>query len=190
MMQMLKIVGIALVLTLILVVGGCQDDSTTPAGPHSVAGQVSGVAPNTGETIVILPDSLLGVDSTLILPLVGGTLNVRTCTFQVPAGALLTPLMVRFELVANQTPKGLTDPCDRIFRFGPDSTIFSKTCILMVPFDELGLMQRDPGKYACYYYDVAKRRYEIQPTKVDLVNHQFQVRLKHFSQYAFGRVVE
>jgi hypothetical protein len=190
MMQMLKIFGIALVLTLILVVGGCQDNSTTPAVPHSTAGEVSAVAPGTGKTVVILPDSLLGVDTKLILPLVGGSLNVRTCSFQVPAGALLTPLMLSFELVSNQPPKGLNDPSERIFKFGPDATTFVKTCILTVPFNELGLNQKDPSKYACYYYNVARRRYEIQPTSVDLVNRRYQVKVKHFSQYAFGRVDE
>lgn len=190
MMQLQRMVGVALVLTLILVVGGCQDDSTAPAGPHSVASQVSAAAPGTGKTIVILPDSLLGVDIKLILPLVGGTLNVRTCSFQVPAGALLTSLMLRFELVVNQPPKGLNDPSDRIFKFGPDLTTFEKTCILTVPFDELALNQKDPSKYACYYYNVARRRYEIQPTSVDVANRRYQVKIRHFSQYAFGRVDE
>ncbi len=189
MKQMRKMVGISLVLTSILLVWGCQD-SSTPASPHSIAGQGSAAAPITDKTIVILPDSLLGIDIKLILPLVGGTLNVRTCSFQVPAGALLTSLVLRFELLANQPPKGLNDPSDRMFKFGPDFTVFMKTCILTVPFDELGLNQKDPSKYACYYYNVALRRYEIQPTTVDMVNRRFQVKVKHFSQYAFGRVDE
>ncbi len=190
MMQMRRMLGVALVLTLVFAVWGCQDDTTTTPGSQPVTGQKLATARNSDTLIIILPDSVLGVDTKLILPLVGGTLNVRACAFQVPAGALLTPLALRFELVANQPPKGLNDACNRIFKFGPDFTTFERTCILTVPFDELGLDQKDPSKFACYYYNVARRRYEIQPTSVDVTNRRYQVKVNHFSQYAFGRVDE
>ncbi len=186
-MDIRGMLGVVLLLALVLGVWGCQDEAATTPGTQSGTDQNSAFVKSTD---TILPDSLLGVDIKLILPLVGGTLNVRTCSLDIPAGALLAPLTLRFELVSNPPPKGLNDPCDRLFNFGPDLTVFEKTCILTVPFDELALSQRDPSKYACYYYNEARRRFEIQPTTVDMAKRRYLVRIKHFSQYAFGRVDE
>jgi hypothetical protein len=178
-----------------LLFGSCQSDlvENSPVQPlqHSEAKTaVSGRANEAHFATEGLPDGLigqlLGRITRLVTPLLGGVLPIRDSRLEIPPLAVLSPLLVTWEL-RMETPVGLTDPLSRTYEFWPNGYLFLRSITLRVSFADAGLGDRDPSQYRFFYYNEVSRSWEPQPTVVDMANQQFVVTLGHFSRYAFGR---
>ncbi|MEO8168776.1 MAG: hypothetical protein ABI623_11045 [bacterium] len=188
---MLKTVVSTIVLCM-LVLGmlGCQDNSGFTVANQGVSLAATGNSHPADEKTGLIGD-LLGKLLGSVLKLVGlngGTLQIRATTFVIPSGALTSPTTISYSLWDATPPRGLTNAANRLFKFTPEGTTFSSNCTLTVPFAELNLGRTDPRTMICYYYNERTRSYEAQPTTVDMANQKFVVKIRHFSQYAFGRV--
>lgn len=180
-MMMLLLLGFAII--------GCQKESAVNSVEQN---SKSNASPMTGQTpavngITVL-DTLLGEVIKLVIPANGATLQVRTCTFNIQPGALTLPTLISFSLWKQTPPPGLKNAPDKVFKFFPGGLVFSRPSVLIVPFSELGIESKEAQKLMCYWYDELARRYVPQPTHADMEGRRFIVKIKHFSQYAFGRV--
>lgn len=172
--------GLAVVLTLFLVVGCSNKSPVQPVNPDPLdLGMMSFGASASSSSEM---STLEVYDSSLIDKSAGGVIEIErgdyTHEFEVQAGAINENTLITVRSV-NETVLGK----DMIvFEFGPDGLEFSKSSKLRFQMAELSGIS---STAYLYYYDPVKKKWGMQ-SSASVVGGVAEFDIDHFSKYAIS----
>jgi hypothetical protein len=185
--------GLAVVLTLFLVVGCSNKSPVQPFYPDPDNSPVQTVDPDPPELGKILPGDMSGsgwdpsvieeFDSKLINKTTGGTIEIDrdgyAHEFEVQAGALDENTLITIRSI-NEDVMGEEMI---VFDFGPDGLEFSQPSKLRFEMAELNAFA---SAGYLYYYDPVRKKWNLQSSVNVGVSDVVEFDIDHFSKYAIS----